>query len=114
MAKQRPAENVGGRPSRGIPGTPAERTAAAHKETPRIKVRAVRMGYYDNARRRPGHVFTIRESDFSARWMERVTPNTPETATRIPGRREHATLIQGATPPKAPTGEADEPNPLDA
>lgn len=61
----------------------------------RIKVRAVRTGYYDHIRRRPGDVFVIDEKHFSDAhrepteqrphllpgWMEKVARNTPETTT---------------------------------
>jgi len=47
-----------------------------------IKVRATALGYYGEARRRPGDVFTIYdEQDFAESWMERVAPDTPERIT---------------------------------
>lgn len=55
----------------------------------RIKVRATKLGYYDNARRREGDVFVL-ESEvdkagklvaFSDKWMERVPNETPVSIT---------------------------------
>lgn len=67
-----------------------------------VKVRALETGYYDHARRREGDVFYIRGDvfendvkgrsgevrfkkgdlkDFSHRWMELVSPATPERET---------------------------------
>lgn len=63
---------------------------------PGIKVRATRMGYYDDKRRRTGDVFTIRPpykvvdddtgkektiDEFSRKWMVRVDGKTPERIT---------------------------------
>ncbi len=46
------------------------------------RVRATQIGFYDNARRREGDVFTLsKASHFSERWMERVSPDTPEKVT---------------------------------
>ncbi len=62
------------------------RRPAPPPEPPRderpFKVRATQIGFYDNARRRPGDVFTIqRHSEFSIRWMERVDASTPDKIT---------------------------------
>lgn len=60
-----------------------------------IKVRALKDGFYDNARRRTGDVFKIRApftgtgdnkkpitiDEFSEKWMEKVDPRTPEKVT---------------------------------
>jgi hypothetical protein len=47
-----------------------------------IKVRATKVCYYDDKRRRIGDVFTIaNETEFSSRYMERVHPRTPERIT---------------------------------
>lgn len=51
--------------------------AAKREKGKRIRVAAVRMGYYDHARRRPGDVFDVYEADFSDRWMETVDGSTP-------------------------------------
>lgn len=46
------------------------------------RVRATQIGFYDNVRRREGDVFTLsKASHFSAKWMERVAPDTPEKVT---------------------------------
>lgn len=47
-----------------------------------IKVRATRLGYYDDQRRRVGDVFLIRKwKEFSETWMETVDGRTPERTT---------------------------------
>jgi len=91
---------------RAIPGPAAARTAAAKPGQPE-KVQATRLGYYGHMRRRPGAVFAIRDgSHFSARWMRRVPPDTPETsAADDKARQEHAALIEKLVPPKLPTGD---------
>lgn len=38
-----------------------------------MKVKAIKLGFYDNLRRREGVIFDIKdESHFSKKWMERV------------------------------------------
>ena len=37
-----------------------------------MKVKAIRLGYYEHARRREGDIFHIKESEFSKNWMERI------------------------------------------
>lgn len=78
---------AGSRPARMIPGPtqpkfmdPSARTRAVRKAE-LIKVRAIRMGYYDHVRRREGDVFVVDSSAFSAKWMERVDAHTPERVT---------------------------------
>lgn len=47
-----------------------------------IKVRATKVCYYDDKRRRISDVFTIaNETEFSSKYMERVDPRTPERIT---------------------------------
>lgn len=47
-----------------------------------MKVRARKTGYYDDALRRVGDVFTLLDpTHFSARWMTTVDPATPEQHT---------------------------------
>lgn len=47
-----------------------------------LKVRARRLGYYGEQRRRVGDVFTLRaQRDFSGKWMEPVDARTPERST---------------------------------
>ncbi len=55
--------------------------AAEHKKGKRIRVSATRTGYYDHARRRPGDVFDVYESEFSERWMQVVDGSTPKKIT---------------------------------
>lgn len=39
-----------------------------------MKVKAIRLGYYGNARRRVGDVFHVEsEKEFSKNWMEKVS-----------------------------------------
>lgn len=43
------------------------------KEAGPIRVKAMALGFYDNLRRRPGAVFTIKnEQEFSKRWMVKL------------------------------------------
>lgn len=43
-----------------------------------MKVRAVKLGYYDLKRRYEGDIFELLdEKDFSKRWMEKVSASTP-------------------------------------
>ncbi len=70
----------------GKPGKPTETdTEPAQKAKVTVgptKVRATQAGYYDNARRREGDVFTIQNSgEFSEKWMEKVDKSTPEKTT---------------------------------
>ena len=92
------------------PPAPA-RTAAPAARSSRIRVRATQLGYYDDKRRREGDVFTIQnEQAFSAKWMERVDPRTPERITTGAQalRKFHDETMRG----KAPGGmltDAEEP-----
>jgi hypothetical protein len=77
-----------------------------------VRVRATKLGYYGNARRRVGDVFSIRsEHEFSAKWMERVPDETPERLTSghdelEQQRQEHlrAQRERAGTPAPTPTG----------
>lgn len=85
-----------------------------------VKVRATQLGYYDEIRRREGDVFIIRSlKDFSAKWMQRVNPGTPERITTGVEelRKKHDELLRERMPGgNAPMLTDDEPgdNPLDA
>lgn len=47
---------------------------AASKVAGPIRVKAVALGFYENLRRRPGAIFTIKnEKEFSKNWMVRLT-----------------------------------------
>jgi hypothetical protein len=56
-------------------------TAPAKQPTRRIKVRATQTGYYDLKRYRTGNVFTVNESEFSEKWMERASDRAAESIT---------------------------------
>lgn len=121
-------------------GQPQAQTARPSSAN-RIKVRATKVGYYDNARRRIDDVFTIdgtideRETlevntdppttkrnpnygqplEFSAKWMERVDPSTPEKITtgREALRQHHDETLgarvarpAGSSSSETPTGSA--------
>lgn len=67
-----------------------------------VRVRAVQKGYYGEARRRIGDVFTLEKpEDFSdadtGGWMERVHPETPERVTtgQQEIRQKHDEIIAG-------------------
>jgi hypothetical protein len=63
------------------PGSPARRRTVAQPKGG-IRVQATQTGYYDDARRRPGDVFTIRsEQQFSKKWMVKVAAGTREKTT---------------------------------
>lgn len=79
--------------------TPEE--IAAYKATlgPVMRVKATQTGFYDNARRRAGDVFDIREKEYSDRWMEPVDGSTPKrtTSNKQALKRHHdKTLAQRA------------------
>lgn len=62
----------------------ADREAGVHDRTggKGIKVRATRLGYYDNERKRIGDVFIIGgPKEFSTEWMETVDGSTPVKTT---------------------------------
>lgn len=61
-----------------------------------IRVRATRMGYYNNLRRREGDVFTLHDARlFSKNWMVVVPVATPERHTRANEalKREHDEVL---------------------
>jgi hypothetical protein len=71
---------------------------------PPLRVRATRMGYYGDVRRRTGDVFTISHSSlFSKKWMETVAGSTPEKVTtgREALRKQHDEVLSGRS-----TGDA--------
>lgn len=44
-----------------------------------MKVRAVRLGYYNHKRYRPGAVFVLKDEKlFSSKWMEKVEDESPK------------------------------------
>jgi len=64
------------RPGQGQPKRPSQMPGGG------IKVRATKVCYYDDARRRVGDVFRIRdESEFSDKYMEKVDARQPERTT---------------------------------
>lgn len=47
-----------------------------------MRVEATRIGFYHNARRRPGDVFDLAEpGHYSPRWMRQVADDEPERTT---------------------------------
>jgi len=101
--------------ARSIPGPrpvkaldPKEQPKPAVKDNP-IKVRAIRVGYYDHVRRREGDVFIIaNEQAFSEKWMEQVDPRTRErtTSAKQALEREHDAILGGRVTGGA-TGDND-------
>ncbi len=58
------------------PATPVKASGA-------IRVKAVALGFYDNLRRRPGAVFTIKsEKEFSNKWMVKLV-SKPAPAVEV-------------------------------
>jgi len=93
-------------------------------------VQATQLGYYDDARRRPGDVFGVRPEEFSSRWMRDAPrgsrPSRPTTANQAIAQQNALTRNaraagQGGFPsaPNAETGitqgidQREEHNPLD-
>jgi hypothetical protein len=81
--ERRPVVEVGRGGSRPAAATPADATYdLSQPKGAGIRVRATAMGYYGDARRREGDIFTIaNEREFSSRWMERVSPKARERTT---------------------------------
>lgn len=83
-----------------------------------IRVEAIGIGYYGDALRRVGDVFTVNsEREYSARWMKRVPASTPgrQTGSAAALQQEHdanlkAKLTGGTTTEEPPTGDE---NPLE-
>ncbi len=49
-----------------------------------MKVKAIRLGYYDNARRKEGNIFHIKsEEEFSKVWMEKVSDKKPTPTKKV-------------------------------
>lgn len=84
---------------------PSRAARAPKKKGKPIKVMATRTGYYDHGRRRPGDVFICDEKDFSATWMQKVAPGTPERVSTSQDEidRQHDELL--ATKAAAAGGE---------
>lgn len=90
---QNPPEQPAMVPARQIPGDVAAAprrpldTADANRTKPqRLRVRATKLGYYDDKLQRVGDVFDIAGPDhFSRHWMERVSDKAAaHTSTRAP------------------------------
>lgn len=64
-----------------------------------IKVKAIRLGYYDHVRRREGDVFFVPEKLFSKTWMERLDG----------GAKAEAPVDEKKQEPKAKAVKKDEP-----
>jgi len=82
--------------------------------TPAFKVRATAIGYYGDARRRPGDVFVLTDPrHFSKRWMEQVSASTPDQRSTNQDviRREHDAVLRerltGRGRTQKPTGAGD-------
>lgn len=74
-----------GQPLTPTAAAPAAAPAFARVGKKGIKVRATRMGYYGEQRRREGDVFRIKtEREFSVNWMEYVDAETREHTTTGP------------------------------
>ncbi len=93
----------------------AARKVILGRELPhgRLKVQATEMGYYGDARRRPGDVFVLQNAkrEFSEKWMRPVPPETPERVTtgKDSLRRQHDETIAERYQPGLQTGRDDAP-----
>lgn len=115
LTPQAPAAPVARRATAPNPTAP---TSPANAAFPR-KVRATSLGFYGHIRRRVGDVFTCeRAQDFSSKWMEPVSVNTPERVTtgRQALQQQHDEILAGKTPAMGTPLVDDEPladfNPL--
>lgn len=87
-------------PARPIKPAPAAGVAHAAAPPPAktvLRVRATRTGYYGEARRREGDVFTLEKVEhFTDVWMEPVSPAMREHTTSSPAalKKHHDELIR--------------------
>lgn len=74
------------------------------------KVKALKIGYFDNIRRRAGDVFWIHKADdFSEAWMEYAGSSDPEKITtgNQELRKQHDDVMKAKADESAGTGSAD-------
>lgn len=91
------------KPETPEPGPLMASASSAPAESLRFKVRATRLGYYDDKRRRAGDVFWVSAAKtdtgkyvaFAPSWMERVPDSTPESITtgQQELRRQHDEIL---------------------
>src|SRR5262245_24510380 len=106
------------RPSaRPAPPKPAATPADPHAM---VTVRAIKLGFFNNQRKRPGDVFLVPVAQFTNNWMERVPDSTPPRQTTISEarRREHQEILASKAPgsqlqPNAVDPIAPSPSPVD-
>lgn len=113
MPGQKAADLTKGGAPMGTEPPPARPLKAGEKK---IRVRATKSGYHDLIRRREGDVFTVHESVFSSKWMERVPAATPERVTtgNEELRRQHDETV-AARQNRSTANMGDEgPDPLHA
>jgi|SRR6187402_339572 len=74
----------------------------------KIRVKATKMGYLDDMRRREGDVFDIYPNQWSEKWMEIVDGETPKKVTSAPAalKAHHDELLKGRLVGKS-TGDTD-------
>ena len=54
-----------------------------------MKVRAIRLGYYNHKRRREGEIFELLDDkSFSNRWMEKLEGATPKAKPKVVEEQE--------------------------
>ena len=86
----------------------------------RVRIRALKMGFYNNERRRVGDVFMAKAEAFNPSWMEPVDGAVPiqRTTGKDELRRKHDELLSAKMGQAVHTDEHDVPtgtdNPLDA
>lgn len=62
-----------------------------------MEVVALKLGYYNHRRRKPGQKFRIKEKrDFSTRWMKAVNPKEAESAAKaaIEAKRKAFKIVE--------------------
>lgn len=93
------------------PKPPTPNRLATHGTSPR-KVRAIRMGYYNEIRRRDGDVFVLQHParEFSTQWMEYVDARTPERVTTGSQelKKKHDEILGGKVAEREPDNTGDE------
>lgn len=83
---------------RARPAQPAEGEDAPPRELGQLlRVRATRMGFIDNVRRREGDVFDVHEAEFTDKWMEPVEGDAPLriTSGKEELQRKHDEILAG-------------------
>ena len=105
------ARPVAAAPAAPAPAAPARPAAPEPVRRQVLKVRATRVGFYDNRRLREGDVFVLaKKEDFSAAWMEPVATSVREHVTSAPEalKKQHDELLREKYVPTGTPQVSDE------